>query len=114
MQVRRVYGHQLSNLAGKVAIQRGPLIYCLEEADNGTELDNVWLHSDSRFSLMEGTGLFNGKIMLQADGARLQRTHSEEAALYNYDKSPGQLEPQRLTFIPWFSWDNRGEGEMRI
>ncbi|MCA1512719.1 beta-L-arabinofuranosidase domain-containing protein [Bradyrhizobium sp. NBAIM01] len=115
MQVRRVYGHpQLRNLAGKVAIQRGPLIYCLEEADNGTELHNVWLHPDSRFSLIEGTGLFNDKILLQAEGARLQHTHSEEAALYQYDKPRGQLKPQRLTFIPWFGWANRGEGEMRI
>lgn len=115
MQVRRVYGHpQLRNLASKVAIQRGPLIYCLEEADNGTELHNVWLHADSRFSLIEGTGLLKGKILLQANGARLQHTHSEETALYQYDKVPGQLEPQQLTFIPWFSWANRGEGEMRI
>ncbi|WP_430642474.1 hypothetical protein [Bradyrhizobium paxllaeri] len=59
----RIYGHpQLRNLAGKVAIQRGPLIYCLEEADNGTELHNVWLPAESRFSLIEGTGLFSDKI----------------------------------------------------
>ncbi|XSC48392.1 hypothetical protein ACF1BQ_032275 [Bradyrhizobium sp. RDT10] len=115
MEVRRVYGHpQLRNLAGKVAIQRGPLIYCLEEADNGTELHNVWLPAESRFSLIEGTGLFSDKILLQADGARLQHTHSEERALYQYDKVPGQLQLQPLTFIPWFSWANRGEGEMRI
>ncbi|MCP1835876.1 DUF1680 family protein [Bradyrhizobium sp. USDA 4532] len=115
MQVRRVYGHpQVRNLAGKVAIERGPLVYCLEEVDNGTELHNVWLPADSRFSLVDGTGLFKGKILLQADGVRLQHTQCEEAELYQYDKVPGQLEPQRLTFIPWFSWANRGEGEMRI
>nr|WP_283813326.1 beta-L-arabinofuranosidase domain-containing protein [Bradyrhizobium sp. Leo121] len=114
MQVRRVYGHpQLRNLAGKVAIQRGPLMYCVEEADNGPELHNLWLPAESRFSLVEGTGLFD-KILLQADGSRLQHTHSEETALCQYDKVPGQLQPQRLTFIPWFSWANRGEGEMRI
>ena len=105
---------QTSHLAGKVAILRGPIIYCLEETDNGTELHNVWLNAESRFSLIEGTGLFSSKILLQAGGVRLQHTHSEEAALYQYDKVPGQLEPQQLTFIPWFSWANRGEGEMRI
>lgn len=115
MEVRRVYGHpQIRNLAGKVAIQRGPLIYCLEETDNGTELHNVWLPAESRFSLIEGTGLVSDKILLQADGARLQHPHSEERALYHYDKVPGQLQPQPLTFIPWFSWANRGESEMRI
>ncbi|WP_407114914.1 hypothetical protein [Bradyrhizobium sp. LMG 9283] len=37
-----------------------------------------------------------------------------KTALYQDDKVPGQLEPQQLTFIPWFSWANRGEGEMWI
>ncbi|MGY8683119.1 beta-L-arabinofuranosidase domain-containing protein [Bradyrhizobium sp. UFLA05-153] len=115
MPVRRVYGHpQLRHLAGKVAIQRGPLVYCLEEADNGPELHNVWLDADSRFSLVEGRGLFAGKTLLQAEGFRLQHTLSEEAPLYHYDEVPGKRQPQRLTFIPWFSWANRGEGEMRI
>ncbi|WP_027521958.1 glycoside hydrolase family 127 protein [Bradyrhizobium sp. Ec3.3] len=115
MKVRRVYGHpQLRHLAGKVAIQRGPLVYCLEEADNGPELHNIWLDADSRLSLVEGKGLFARKILLQAEGFRLQHTLSEEAPLYHYDEVPGQRQPQRLTFIPWFSWANRGEGEMRI
>ncbi len=36
MPVRRVYGNPLvRHVAGKVAIQRGPLVYCLEQADNG-------------------------------------------------------------------------------
>ncbi|MVT55360.1 glycoside hydrolase family 127 protein [Bradyrhizobium yuanmingense] len=115
MKARRVYGHpQLRHLAGKVAIQRGPLIYCLEEADNGPELHNVWLDADSRFSLVEGKDLFAGKILLQAEGFRLRHTLSEEAPLYHYDKVPGKRQPQRLTFIPWFSRANRNEGEMRI
>nr|WP_283809976.1 beta-L-arabinofuranosidase domain-containing protein [Bradyrhizobium vignae] len=70
MQVRRAYGHpQTRNLAGKVAIQRGSLIYCLEEADNGTELHNVWLHAESRFSVIEGTGLFRGNPSLASPSA---------------------------------------------
>ncbi|MCP6434886.1 glycoside hydrolase family 127 protein, partial [Klebsiella pneumoniae] len=42
MPVRRVYGNpQVRQQAGKVALQRGPLIYCLEEADNGANLHNL-------------------------------------------------------------------------
>ena len=41
MPVRRVYGNPLvRHVAGKVAIQRGPLVYCLEQADNGESLHN--------------------------------------------------------------------------
>ena len=33
---------------------------------------------------------------------------------WHYDRAPSSRQPQVLTFIPWFSWANRGEGEMRI
>ncbi|MDU5730122.1 MAG: glycoside hydrolase family 127 protein [Citrobacter freundii] len=90
MPVRRVYGNPLvRHVAGKVAIQRGPLVYCLEQADNGEELHNLWLPKESEFRVFEGKGLFSHKMLIQAEGVK-------------------------LTFIPWFSWANRGEGEMRI
>lgn len=115
MLVRRVYGNpQLRHVAGKVAVQRGPLVYCLEEADNGAQLHNLWLPKDSAFSLIQGKGIFAHKILIQADGQRRSCEQAQQQALYHYDKSPGIREPKKLTFIPWFSWANRGEGEMRI
>lgn len=52
-------------------------------------------------------------MLIQAEGAHPQRTQGL-GALWQYDRSPVQRQPQTLTFIPWFSWANRGEGEMRI
>ena len=58
MPVRRVYGNPLvRHVAGKVAIQRGPLVYCLEQADNGESLHNLWLPADAPFTTFEGKGL---------------------------------------------------------
>ncbi|WMY74592.1 glycoside hydrolase family 127 protein [Buttiauxella selenatireducens] len=115
MPVRRVYGHPLlRHVAGKVAVQRGPLVYCLEEADNGAELHNLWLPKESTFSLIEGKGIFAHKVLIQADGLRKTCEKADQQALYHYDKSPVKAEQKKLTFIPWFSWANRGEGEMRI
>ena len=115
MPVRRVYGNPLlRHVAGKVAVQRGPLVYCLEEADNGAELHNLWLPKESEFSLIEGKGIFAHKVLIQADGLRMTSEKADQQALYHYDKSPVKAEPKKLTFIPWFSWANRGEGEMRI
>lgn len=115
MPVRRVYGNSLlRHVAGKVAVQRGPLVYCLEEADNGAELHNLWLPKESEFSLIEGKGIFAHKVLIQADGLRMTSEKADQQALYHYDKSPVKAEPKKLTFIPWFSWANRGEGEMRI
>jgi len=113
MPVRRVYGNpQVRQQAGKVALQRGPLVYCLEEADNGANLHNLSLPQDSAFRVFEGKGIFAHKMLIQAEGIGCQAKDTD--ALWQYDHSPVERQPRTLTFIPWFSWANRGEGEMRI
>ncbi|ECW0841628.1 glycoside hydrolase family 127 protein [Salmonella enterica subsp. enterica] len=115
MPVRRVYGNPLArHVAGKVAIQRGPLVYCLEQADNGEELHNLWLPKESEFRVFEGKGLFAHKMLIQAEGEKQSAADAQHQALWHYDNAPSSRQPQTLTFIPWFSWANRGEGEMRI
>ncbi|EAA7383141.1 glycoside hydrolase family 127 protein [Salmonella enterica subsp. houtenae] len=115
MPVRRVYGNPLvRHTAGKVAVQRGPLIYCLEQADNGEALHNLWLPKESKFNAFEGKGLFANQMLIQAEGVRRGTTETPPQALWHFDAAPGTAQPHTLTFIPWFSWANRGEGEMRI
>lgn len=115
MPVRRVYGNPLvRHVAGKVAIQRGPLVYCLEQADNGEELHNLWLPENASFSELEGKGIFAHKVLLQAQGVKRTAQNPEQQSLWHYDTAPATAQTQTLTFIPWFSWANRGEGEMRI
>ncbi|MGC1072794.1 glycoside hydrolase family 127 protein [Pantoea agglomerans] len=115
MPVRRIYGNSLvRHVAGKVAIQRGPLVYCLEQADNGEELHNLWLPQNATFRTTEGKGLFSRKILIQAEGNKRTSSNPEKQLLWNYDRSPSIQHSQTLTFIPWFCWANRGEGEMRI
>ena len=114
MPVRRVYANPLvRHAAGKVAIQRGPLVYCLEEADNDAQLHNLSLPKASAFREIQGVGLLKGKVLLQAEGVRVLTAH-EDKQLYSFDNRQTAVEKQTLTFIPWFSWANRGEGEMRI
>jgi len=115
MPVRRVYGNPLvRHVAGKVAIQRGPLVYCLEQADNGEELHNLWLPENATFNAFEGKGLFAHKVLIQAEGVKQTSAKPEQQSLWHYDRSPASRQTQTLTFIPWFCWANRGEGEMRI
>ena len=115
MPGRRIYGNPLvRHQAGQVAVQRGPLVYCLEHADNGEQLHNLQLPRDARFSTVEGKGIFARKILLQAPGYKQTAEDAENQALWHYDRAPSSRQPQVLTFIPWFSWANRGEGEMRI
>ncbi|KAB0872739.1 glycoside hydrolase family 127 protein [Cronobacter muytjensii] len=115
MPVRRVYGNPLArHVAGKVAVQRGPLIYCLEEADNGSELHNLRLPATAAFREMPGKGIFARQVLIQAEGWRQASAEPESQPLWHYDRAPTEATPQTLTFIPWFSWANRGEGEMRV
>ena len=115
MPVRRVYGNPLlRHVAGKVAVQRGPLVYCLEQADNGEELHNLWLSPEADFTVFEGKGMFARKMLIQAQGVKHTAEDATQQPLWRYDQTPASSRPQTLTFIPWFSWANRGEGEMRI
>jgi DUF1680 family protein len=110
MPVRRVYGNpQVRQQAGKVALQRGPLVYCLEEADNGANLHHLSLPENSEFRIFEGKGIFAHKMLIQAEGIGCHVKDTD--ALWQYDRSPVQRQPRTLTFIPWFSWANREKGK---
>ncbi len=113
-QVEVVRGHEkLRHSAGKISIQRGPLVYCIEQADNGEELHNIRLDSDAEFRVVEGEGMFAGKTLLQAPAIKAIRPESNEE-LYRYNAPKTEWVSHPLTLIPYFTWANRGEGEMRV
>ena len=54
------------------------------------------------------------KAVIQAEGVKQSAADAAQQSLWHYDVSPTSRQAHTLTFIPWFSWANRGEGEMRI
>jgi len=111
MPVRRVYANAMvRDDVGKVCIMRGPLVYCLEEADNGKNLHLVRLPEAAAFTPSHGSGILSDITLLEAEGIRQQITQN---SLYSYEKAESTA-PCRLTFIPYFAWANRGEGEMTV
>lgn len=114
METLVLRGHEkLRHSAGKISIQRGPLVYCIEQADNGEGLHNIRLDSDTKFTVIEGEGIFSGKTLLQAPAIKaIKPASSEELSRYNTPKTQWVSHP--LTLIPYFTWANRGEGEMRV
>lgn len=114
MSAKRIYANpRVRHTAGKVALQRGPLVYCLEQADNGADLHNLSLPRTRPLREITGSGVLQGKVLIEAEGLRVA-TPKDDTPLYSADTPPTRVEKQTLTFIPWFSWANRGEGEMRI
>lgn len=116
MPIRRMKGHPaVRHTAGKTAIQRGPFIYCLEEADNGPELFRLVLPRESELAASFRPELLGGVMVITAEGKRLAPGQPMDDVLYYDEHVVGQKEETtQLTFIPYFAWANRGVGEMTV
>ena len=96
--------------SGKVAIVRGPLVYCLEEMDNSQNLPAIFVDTDEPLK-EEKSDLFGGIVTVKAKGKKIVEA-SVSDSLYSGEKP--QLEDVELTAIPYPYWNNRGEGEMLV
>ena len=98
---------------GKLALMFGPYVYCLEEADNGKNLANVFIKLDSEVEKKTlATGLPGHMPALGLKGERLTRTTDQASALYSAPKF--EVSKASLTAIPYCLWCNREPGEMLI
>lgn len=98
---------------GKVAVMRGPVVYCLEEADNGTDLHLLSLdvHAEPEVREREIAGTTVKDIALS--GYRQDPVYIEGKGLYRVVKEI-KRNPVKLQFVPYYTWANRGENEMRV
>lgn len=111
MPVRTVRAStRVSENRGKVALQRGPVVYCLEECDNGSDLAAIALDTTRPVAAEFRPDLLGGVVALRAEGWR--ETEPQDAPLYGFD--PPRSEPAEVTAIPYYSWANRAAGEMRV
>jgi DUF1680 family protein len=97
----------------KAAIRRGPLIYCLEEVDNGPGLFRVRLPSDAPLSVVERPDLLGGILTITAAG-KSPPSGSSGDGLYSERNSDLPLVDRPLLFIPYYAWANRAPGEMLV
>lgn len=96
--------------AGRVAVARGPLVYCVEEADNGENLSALSLEASSELSAVFDPDLLGGVVRIIASG---YRDDVDQDALYLPADAVDRI-PSQLTLIPYYSWGNRGKGEMVV
>ncbi len=96
--------------AGRTALMRGPLVYCVEETDNGAGLNGISLSADpSKAKVSEIAGL-RGAVALELPVTR--DTSDWGADLYR--TSPPAAKPATARFVPYPLWDNREPGEMLV
>ncbi len=115
MPVERIVAHpNVRHNAGCVALQRGPIVYALEEADNGGNLANLIIPRGSRLAASIDESLFNGVSVvtgeaIRAEPARWQNGLYQPQSALQYDSNPVAFKA-----IPYSLWANRQPGEMRV
>ncbi|MEO6731731.1 MAG: glycoside hydrolase family 127 protein [Ferruginibacter sp.] len=105
MEVRRVVANEnLKDDIGKVALQRGPLMYCAEWVDNNGKASNLIVPANATFTTEYKSALLNGVTVLKTE---------VPAVMINNNESVTTVK-QSFTAIPYYSWANRGKGEMML
>lgn len=112
MPVERVYAHPAaSEDAGRVALRRGPVLYCVEEVDIGTEPQRLRLAPESVIQPFFDSDLLGGAVVLEGE-ARMAEAESWGTELYR--TVPPDLSPRRFRAIPYHLWANRDAGAMQV
>lgn len=95
--------------AGRVAIERGPLVYCFEGVDNGDELQAVRVAKDGTMKDLEfDKTLLGGVVPVSAEGFKMV----SEQSLYSRKRPVAK--PVNLKAVPYYTWGNRGLNQMRV
>jgi hypothetical protein len=100
-----IASNQLKDNEGKVAIQRGPLMYCAEWADNNGRTSNILLPLETNFQAEAKPALLDGVTVIKAVSPVIEI--SKDGQQVTTVKKP-------VTLIPYYAWANRGKGEMMV
>jgi len=104
MPVRRVVAHPAVKAdEGRVAIERGPLVYAAEFADHGGRATNLVLDDRAALEAAWRPDLLNGVTVVTGPAAAVRMKHEARVS-----------EPAALTLIPYYGWAHRGKGEMAV
>ena len=77
---------------GKRAIQRGPVVYCAEQVDNkNVDFDHLFIEREDKFETIHGKNILSAMTLIESGS-----------------------NAQKLTLIPYFAWDNRDAGKMKV
>jgi DUF1680 family protein len=106
MEVRKLVARQeVTANEDRIAIQRGPLVYCVEGADNNGKAWNILIPENATFTVFQHQVLDEKVMAVQAEMKVM--TGSEDGATL-------QAETKKITAIPYYTWANRGQNEMQV
>jgi DUF1680 family protein len=107
---------QVIENTGKIAVQRGALVYCLEQIDQRAHLAdllfaNPWKNFDAEFQ----KELLGGVELLKHEGAAYTQPVSSEPLYQLFGEAASRkIQPAELTLIPYYAWANREQSAMEV
>ena len=105
MPVRRVVAHPaVKDDIGRVAVERGPILFCAEGGDNGGQALKLVLPDAARLTSRFKPELLGGVAVVQGEGLAVRQNEEGRAV----------ADPVAVTLVPYYAWDHRGNGEMNV
>ena len=110
MPVQKIEAHPkvIAN-TGRIALMRGPIVYCLEHCDQQNSLDEIAIPLNAKVNTQWEGQLLGGIVTLNGDGLAIEP--SEETSLYRKTRTSMET---HITAVPYFAWDNRDAGPMEV
>ncbi|MBM3177123.1 MAG: glycoside hydrolase family 127 protein [Bacteroidetes bacterium] len=106
MEVRRVVAKpEIKEDVNRVALERGPLVYCVEHPDNDGKVMNLVLPDQIQLQTQFEASLLGGVQTISADVPVVVPTADGNGVV---------TEVRKMKAIPYYSWANRGQGEMQV
>ncbi len=106
MPVRRVVAiDSVEADRNRVALQRGPLVYCVEQPDNGNNTQSFIVPDDAVFQAVFDKHVLGGVVLIRSE-LPVARPDAGGAGI--------KMEKEPITAIPYFSWANRGQAQMQV
>jgi DUF1680 family protein len=97
---------------GRVAVMKGPLVFCMEEVDNEPNLPAYFLDTGAELKEYYDECLLGGTSVIRCNGKKIRSAGWETETLYT-EKRP-EFEDKELTLVPYPYWGNRKTGEMLV
>lgn len=96
---------------GKVSVKKGPVVYCLEEIDNGKNLSTIFLDTKQGLEEVYERELLGGVTVIKAKAKKILENWDSHLL---YEEKELTWEEKEVRFVPYAHWGNRGYGEMQV
>ena len=113
MPIERVVAHPgVAEDVGRVALQRGPLVYCLEQCDHATDVRSIVLPDKARLTARFARNLLGGATVIEGTALACSAA-GWKGQLYR-PASQAKTRAAKIRAIPYCLWDNREPGAMAV